>query len=71
MSYLIDTNIISEIRKGARCDAHVAAWYASIADEELFLSALVLGEIRKGVERARSRDPSKAAALERWLHDAA
>ena len=67
MSYLIDTNIISEVRKGARCDAHVSAWYASIADEDLFLSTLVLGEIRKGIELARPRDAGKAAALERWL----
>jgi predicted nucleic acid-binding protein len=67
MSYLIDTNIISEVRKGDRCDPNVSAWYASIAEEELFLSTLVLGEIRKGVELARSRDPDKAAALERWL----
>lgn len=67
MTYLIDTNIISEVRKGARCDAHVSAWYASIADEDLFLSTLVLGEIRKGVEVARSRDAAKAAGLERWL----
>jgi len=69
MSYLIDTNVISEIRKGDRCNAQVAAWYAPLADEELFLSALVLGEIRKGVELARPRDPGKAAALERWLGD--
>ena len=67
MSYLIDTNIISEVRKGDRCDPHVSAWYASIADDDLFLSTLVLGEIRKGVELARPRDPTKAAALERWL----
>ena len=67
MSYLIDTNIISEFRKGKRCDRHVAAWYASIADEELFLSTLVLGEIRKGIELARSKNPDKAEALERWL----
>ena len=69
MSYLIDTNIISEVRKGARCDAHVSAWYASIADEELFLSTLVLGEIRKGIELARPRDARKSAALERWLRE--
>ena len=69
MTYLIDTNIISEVRKGARCDAHVSAWYASIADEDLFLSTLVLGEIRKGVELARPRDSAKVAALERWLRD--
>jgi hypothetical protein len=69
MSYLIDTNIISEVRKGARCDPHVSAWYASIADEEIFLSTLVLGEIRKGIELARARDAGKAAVLERWLRD--
>lgn len=69
MSYLIDTNIISELRKGARCDALVSAWYASIADEDLFLSTLVLGEIRKGVELIRPRDAAKAAGLERWLRE--
>jgi toxin FitB len=69
MSYLIDTNIISEIRKGARCDVRVSAWYSSIADEDIFLSTLVLGEIRKGVELARTRDPGKAVALERWLEE--
>ena len=67
MSHLIDTNIISEVRKGDRCDRAVSAWYASISDEDLFLSTLVLGEIRKGVELVRPRDPDKAAALERWL----
>jgi toxin FitB len=67
VSYLLDTNILSEIRKGERCDSHVSAWYASIADEDLFLSTLVLGEIRKGAELARTHDPGKAAALERWL----
>lgn len=69
MTYLIDTNVISEVRKGARCDARVAAWYASISDDALFLSTLVLGEIRKGIELARPRDAAKAADLERWLRD--
>ncbi|MGO9418313.1 type II toxin-antitoxin system VapC family toxin [Roseiarcus sp.] len=67
MTYLIDTNIILEVRKGARCNARVSAWYASITDEDLFLSTLVLGEIRKGIELARRRDAGQAAALERWL----
>ena len=69
MSYLIDTNIISEVRKGSRCDPQVSAWYASIADEDIFLSTLVLGEIRKGVELVRPRDTGKAAVLERWLRE--
>ena len=67
MNYLIDTNLISEVRKGARCDVHVVRWYASIDDNSLYLSALVLGEIRKGVEKIRSRDAAQARALEKWL----
>ena len=69
MNYLIDTNIISEIRKKRRCDRSVAAWYASIKDDEMYLSVLVAGEIRKGIELARRHDPAKATALERWLKE--
>lgn len=71
MNYLIDTNIISEIRKKSRCDRNVAAWYASIEDDEVYLSVLVVGEIRKGVELARRRNPAQAGALERWLKEVA
>jgi toxin FitB len=67
VNYLIDTNIISEVRKGAKCNANVAAWYASIDDAEIYLSVLVLGEIRKGIERARLKDRAQARALENWL----
>ena len=67
MTYLIDTNIISEVRKGPRCHPGVAAWYRSIDDAELFLSVLVLGEIRKGVDQVRPRDPARADALDAWL----
>ena len=67
MNYLIDTNIISEVRKGARCDANVAQWYDSIDDTAIYLSVLVLGEFRKGVERARTTDLDQARALEKWL----
>jgi hypothetical protein len=67
VNYLIDTNVISEVRKSNRCDAHVARWYDSVEDKSLYLSVLVLGEIRKGIERARSRDTNKARALEKWL----
>jgi predicted nucleic acid-binding protein len=67
VSYLIDTNIISEVRKGKRCDPNVAAWWESIEDAEVYLSVLVLGEIRKGIERARVNDAASARALETWL----
>lgn len=67
--YLIDTNIISEVRKGKRCDARVAAWYRQVRDDELFLSVLVIGEIRQGVERLRTRNPRRAHRLEQWLEE--
>lgn len=68
MSYLIDTNIISEIRKGTtRCDRNVAAWYAAVDGKDIYLSVIVLGEIRKGIELAAPRDSAKAGALGRWL----
>lgn len=67
MSYLLDTNVISELRKGPRCNTHVAAWFAPVPDHEIYLSVLVIGEIRWGIERLRSRDPKRAAMLEGWL----
>lgn len=67
MSYLLDTNVVFELRKGARCDAGVAAWLASAQDDELFLSVLAIGEIERGIEQVRRRDPRSAAALARWL----
>jgi toxin FitB len=65
--FLLDTNVASERRKGTRMNPGVAAWFDSVEDDDLFLSVLVLGELRKGVERARFHDPIKAGALERWL----
>ncbi|RJF89438.1 type II toxin-antitoxin system VapC family toxin [Oleomonas cavernae] len=67
MNYLIDTNIISELRKGPAMDPGLAAWYATIDDDALYLSVLVVGEIRRGVERLRPRDAARAQALETWL----
>lgn len=67
MSWLVDTNVISEVRKGARCHPAVAAWWAGVAEEDLYLSVLTLGEIRNGIERLRSRDAARASALEAWL----
>jgi predicted nucleic acid-binding protein len=67
VSYLVDTNVISEVRKGRRCEASVAAWWASIAEEEIFLSVLTIGEIRKGIEGVRRRDRRSADALVAWL----
>jgi predicted nucleic acid-binding protein len=67
VSYLLDTNVISEIRKGVRCNETVAAWWSTVAEADVFLSVLTIGEIRRGIENIRRRDPRSAAALEKWL----
>lgn len=67
MSYLLDTNVISELRKGERANPKVLSWFAGVAEEEVFLSVLTIGEIRRGIESVRRRDPDAAASLDRWL----
>ena len=67
MSYLLDTNVISELRKGERADANARAWFGRLADEEIYLSVLTIGEIRRGIESVRRRDPESATALDSWL----
>ena len=67
MAYLLDTNILSELRKRHRADPSVLAWFKGVIDAEIFLSVLVLGEIRRGIELRRKNDPQAALDLERWL----
>jgi toxin FitB len=67
VTFLIDTNVLSEFRKGARSNANVASWFGSVDDSELYLSVLVVGEIRKGIELLRRRDPNRAEPFESWL----
>lgn len=67
MSYLLDTNVVSELRKGGRCNPGVASWFAEIPPEKIYLSVLTVGEIRKGIENIRRRDEQAAEALETWL----
>ena len=67
MRYLVDTNVLSELGKGARCHPGVAAWYRSVAPEALCLSALVIGELRAGVESLRRRNPGRAGRVDRAL----
>jgi hypothetical protein len=67
MSWLVDTNILSELRKGKRADAGVRSWFAQAGEEDLFTSVLVLGELRRGIESIRRRDVPSALALEQWL----
>jgi hypothetical protein len=67
MGYLLDTNVVSELRKGQRCNPGVAAWFAAVEDEDLFLSVLVIGELERGIARLRLRDGVAAGKLESWL----
>ncbi len=67
MSLLLDTNVVSELRKGARADAHVRSWFDSVDEAEVYLSVLVIGELRRGIESIRRKDAVQSQALERWL----
>jgi toxin FitB len=66
VSYLLDTNVVSEIRRKSPHPG-VEEWFASVSASELFLSVLVLGEIRQGIERLAPRNPKLATTLQRWL----
>lgn len=67
--FLVDTNVLSELRKGTRADANVQRWFEGVDENAIFLSVLVTGEIRRGIEAIRKRDSRAASALERWLDD--
>ena len=63
--YLLDTNIVSELRK-PRPHVGVTSWIEQIADSDLYLSAVTLGEIQAGIELTREQDGVKAAVIEAW-----
>jgi predicted nucleic acid-binding protein len=64
--YLLDTNVISELRKPKPHGA-VVGWLKSLREEQLFLSAVTLGELQAGIERARPQDARKAKEIEAWV----
>jgi toxin FitB len=66
-SYLLDTNVIAELRKGRRADARMTAWLEPIEPDQIYLSVLTIGEVRRGIDSVRRRDAAAARALERWL----
>jgi len=66
VSFLLDTNVVSEIRKKVP-DPGVSSWFASVRADQLFVSVLVVGEIRQGIERLARRDPAQAEVFEHWL----
>ena len=68
--YLLDTNVVSELRKPKPHGA-VLAWFRGVEDAQLFLSAVTLGEIQAGIEITRQQDAEKAQAIEHWLNQLA
>jgi len=63
--YLLNTNVVSELRK-PRPHGAVVAWVKDQQEEQLFLSAVTMGELQAGIERTRRQDPAKANELELW-----
>jgi len=66
VKFLLDTNVISEIRKRERAHPKVANWVALTPVEEIGTSVMVLAEIRRGIELKRRNDPEQAKSLDRW-----
>jgi predicted nucleic acid-binding protein len=67
VSFLLDTNVVSELRKGPKTNRSVVRWFSELGDETLHLSVLVVGELRQGIERLRARDRTSTQRLDRWL----
>lgn len=67
MNYLLDTNVISEIRKGSRGHSQVMSWWKSVKASQVYLSVLSLGEIQEGILRIQHKDGNRARRLEIWL----
>ena len=66
--YLLDTNVVSELRR-ARPHPSVLEWIADAPEEQLFISAVTVGEIQAGIEITREQDGAKATELEAWLSE--
>jgi predicted nucleic acid-binding protein len=69
MAWLLDTNVVSELYKRERASSAVREWISTANSHDLFLSVLVIGEIRHGVELLRLKDVVAARSLENWLLD--
>jgi predicted nucleic acid-binding protein len=65
--FLLDTNVVAELRKGSRANPRVRSWFTALDPQAIVLSVVTVGDIRKGIETLRRRDRSAAQSLERWL----
>jgi toxin FitB len=68
--YLLDTNVVSELRR-PRPHGAILAWLRQVSDAEIHLSAVTIGELQAGIEMTREQDPAKAAEIELWLEQVA
>ena len=67
MRFLLDCNVLSELRKRGRCEIKVRQWFDAQDEEDLAISAITLGEISAGIAQIAPRDPEQAERLEAWL----
>ena len=68
-AFLLDTNVVSELRKGERADVGVVEWFDGLDDDQIFLSVLTIGELRRGIQAIRRRDHEQAGRLDLWLRE--
>jgi toxin FitB len=66
VNFLVDTNVVSELRRGRNAAPSVVAWFAGVPAEQIFTSVVVLGEVRRGIELLTRRDKDQAQMLEQW-----
>jgi len=67
LSFLLDTNVLSEIRKGKNCDAKVRQWWDSTTESDFYLSVIVAGEIYRGIDKLMMTNPAMARKFQTWL----
>jgi len=69
MSYLLDTNVVSELRRPRQADRSVLKWFDSVDQTETFISAITIAELEEGAARAELRGKPHAAALRQWIDE--
>jgi toxin FitB len=67
--FLLDTNVVSELRRARRTDPNVAAWAESVPQEDMFLSSVTILELEMGALRLARRDEDRGRAIQRWIQD--
>lgn len=67
--YLLDTNVVSELRKGPRANANVTTWLDANDNGELWLSVVAIAELQRGIALIKRRDPDQAHELQAWLEE--